>query len=54
MEKYVEDLKEFLGTKRNFTKTMFKITGTIIRGVQKGRFTYEQGLKALEKLGGAN
>lgn len=54
MAEYTRQLQEFLGTKRNFSKTMFKITGTIIRGVNKGRFTYEQGLNALNKLGGAN
>lgn len=50
MAEYVKDLKEFLGTKRNFNKTMFKIAGTIYRGVTKERFTYEQGLNALNKL----
>jgi len=29
---------------------MFKIMGTIYRGVNKGKFTYEQGLNALNKL----
>lgn len=50
MEKYVENLKEFLGAKRNFDKTMFKIAGTIYRGVNKGRFTVKQVLNELNKL----
>lgn len=54
MEKYTEMLKEHIGENRKITKTMFKILGTIIRGVNKGRITYEQGLQALEQLGGAN
>ncbi len=52
MEKYTNLLKGYLVERRNFTKTMFKIVGTIYRGVTKGRFTYEEGLKALQKLGG--
>lgn len=51
MAEYTKQLQEFLGTKRNFSKTMFKITGTIIRGVNNKRFTVEQ---ALNKLGGTN
>lgn len=50
MEEYTESLKEFLGAKRNFDKTIFKIAGTIYRSVNKGRFTYEQCLNALNKL----
>lgn len=50
MEEYVDLLKEHLGSQRNFKKKMFKVAGTIYRGVTKGRFTKEQGLNALNKL----
>lgn len=53
MENYVEYLKEFLGKQRHFTKTMFKITGTLYRAVSEGRITWEQGLQKLNSLGGA-
>lgn len=52
MEQYVKLLKEYLEGKRNYTKTMFKITGTLFRGVSKGRFTYNEGLAEMYKLGG--
>lgn len=45
MEKYVELLKEYLGKQRHFTKTMFKVAGTIYRGVNSNRSTVEQALK---------
>lgn len=51
MTEYTKALQEFLGEQRHFTKTMFKIAGTIYRGVNNNRFTVEQ---ALNKLGGAN
>ncbi len=51
MTEYTKLLKEYLGKQRHFTKTMFKIAGTIYRGVNNNRFTVEQ---ALNKLGGAN
>lgn len=50
MEKCTEVLKEYLKGKRNYTKTMFKILGTIWRGSEKGRFTLDKGVKALNKL----
>lgn len=50
MEEYTEVLKGYLKGKRNYTKTMFKIMGTIWRGSEKGRFTLDEGLKALNKL----
>ena len=52
MEKYVELLQKYLSGKRNFTKTMFKIAGTIYRGATKGRFTYEEGMAKLDALRG--
>lgn len=54
MEEYTNLLKEYLDKDRNWTKNVFKIMGTIYRGVKKDRFTYEQGIKAIERLGGAN
>ncbi|MCI9245609.1 MAG: hypothetical protein HFJ30_00405 [Clostridia bacterium] len=51
MEEYTKSLQKFLEEQRNWTKTMFKIAGTIYRGVNNNRFTVEQ---ALNKLGGAN
>lgn len=51
MQEYVESLKSFLNGKRNYTKTMFKISGTIYGGVTNNRFTLEQ---ALNRLGGVN
>lgn len=55
MEKCTELFKKYIGEDRHtYTKAMFKILGTIIRGVNKGRFTYEQGLQALNKLGGVS
>jgi len=52
MEKYVELLKNYLNGKRDYTKTMFKIMATIYRGVNNGRFTLDDGLKAMKNLGG--
>lgn len=54
MEKRVELMIKYLGEQRNFTKTMFKISGTLYRGVTRGRFTYEEGIEAMYKLGGTN
>ncbi len=49
MEEYVKSLQEYLEGKRNFNKTMFKVAGTIYRGVTNKRFSIE---KAIKKLGG--
>ncbi len=54
MEEYTNLLKDYLVERRNFTKTMFKIVGTIFRAERKGRITYDEDLKAIERLGGAN
>ena len=32
MAEYTKQLQEFLGTKRNFSKTMFKITSKLTKG----------------------
>lgn len=48
MEKYTNLLKDFLNGKRDYTKTMFKIMGTIYRGSENGRFTIDEGLVALK------
>lgn len=51
MEEYTFFLKEYVGTDRKtYNKTMFKIMGTIYRGVNKNRFTLADGLNALEKM----
>ena len=52
MEEYTNELKQCLEKNRDWTRTMFKIAGTIYRGVTKGRFTIEQGLNKLDNLGG--
>ena len=54
MEKYMDLFKDYIGEDRHtYTKTMFKIAATIFRGVTNKRFTYEQAMEALDKLGGA-
>ena len=54
MEEYMDLFKDYIGEDRHtYTKTMFKVMGTIFRGVTNKRFTYEQAIKALYKLGGA-
>lgn len=50
MEEYVDSLKEYLGSRRNLTKKVYVIVGTLYRGVTRGRFTYEQGLNKLNSL----
>ncbi len=55
MEEYMKLLKDYIGEDRHtYTKTMFKIMGTLYRAVSKGRITWEQGLEKLNSLGGAN
>lgn len=49
MKEYTETLKQHLVNNRNWTKTMFKIAGTIYRGVTNNRFTLEQGLEKLNE-----
>ena len=41
MEEYTKVLKQNLKDKRDYTKAMFKIIGTIWRGVNNNRFTLE-------------
>lgn len=47
MEECTEKLKNGLGADRSCTKEMFKMVGSIYRGVTKGRFTLEEVLKIL-------
>lgn len=55
MEEYMRLFKDYIGEDRHtYTKTMFKIMGTLYRVVSKGRITWEQGLEKLNSLGGAN
>lgn len=50
MEEYTITLKEYLQNRRNFKKTIFKIVGTVYRGVNNNRFTLNEGLMAIKKL----
>lgn len=50
MEEYMKIFEEYLNGKRDYTKTMFKITSSLYRGVANNRFTFDEGLSALEKL----
>lgn len=50
MEEYMKIFEKYLNGKRNYNKTMFKITSSIYRGVTNNRFTYDESLIALEKL----
>ena len=55
MEEYMKLFKDYIGEDRHtYTKTMFKIMGTLYRGVSIGRISLEQGLEILNSLGGAN
>lgn len=49
MEKCTDLLNEYLKGKRNMSKGVFKIIGTIFRGVSKDRFTLEQAIAKLYK-----
>lgn len=51
MEEYTNSLKEYLGKNRKWGKNIFKIIGTIYRGVTKGRITFDEGFQAIYKLG---
>jgi hypothetical protein len=53
MEEYTILLREHLKKNRKWSRTMFKVVGTIYRAVTKGRINYEQGLQSIEKLGGS-
>lgn len=51
MEEYTRLLKEYIGQDRHtYSKTMYKIMGTIYRAVTKGRITWEQGQRKIESL----
>lgn len=52
MEEYTILLRKYLKKDRKWSRTMFKIVGTIYRAVTKGRISYEQGLDKIERLGG--
>lgn len=54
MENLTKKLEIYLGSNRVYTKEMFKIIGSIYRGVTNKRFTLADGISALNKLGGAN
>ena len=49
MEEYTEILEQYLGGKRNYSKTMFKLMGRIYRRVNKGKLTWDEVIKTIEK-----
>lgn len=53
MEEYIETLKDYLQDRRDTTRRVYNIMGTLFRGVQNKRFTWEQGLEFINNLGGA-
>lgn len=42
--------KEYIKNDRHYTKTMFKIMGTLYRAVSKKRITWEQGLQKIKRM----
>lgn len=50
MEEYVNILRSYLDTRRNFRRKVYRIVATLYRGVTNGRFTYEQGLNAINRM----
>lgn len=54
MEEYTEFLRGYLEKRRNITKNVFKIAGSIYRGVKNSRFIVEEELAHLNKKEGAN
>lgn len=52
MEQYIEILKDYLQGKRDTARKVYSIMATLFRGVQNKRFTWEQGLEYINKLGG--
>lgn len=50
MEEYTEVLADYLKENRKYKKIIYKICGTLYRGVTKGRFSLEEGLEAVNKL----
>ena len=42
--------KEYIKNDRHYTKTMFKIMGTLYRAVSKGRITWKQGFQEIKKM----
>lgn len=52
MEEYIEDLRDYLQDRRNISRRVYNIMGTLFRGVQNKRFTWEQGLEYINRLGG--
>lgn len=47
MEKCTDLLKEYLEGRRDIEKIVFKVVGTIFRGVNNKRFTLEQAIVKL-------
>ncbi len=53
MEELTKKLEGYLGSNRDCTKEVFKMVGSIYRGVNKGRFSLEKALLYLNKKEGA-
>ncbi len=54
MEELTKKLEGYLGSNRDCTKEIFKMVGSIYRGVSKGRFTLDKALEVLKKEGAVN
>lgn len=54
MEELTEKLRKDLGNKRDLSKKIFKMAGSIHRGVKNGRFNLDKALEVLEKEGAVN
>lgn len=50
MEEYTNILRSHLGTRRNFKRKVYMIVATLYRGATNKRFTYEQGLNAINRM----
>ena len=50
MERYVDVVRGYLGTKRDIDKLVYRIVGTVYRAVTNKRITWEQGIDKIENL----
>lgn len=49
MEKYVENLKEYLKGRRNISRKLYRFISTDYRAVQNNRITWDE---AIQRIGG--
>lgn len=49
MESYTEILRDYLQERRNVSKEVFKIMNSAYRAVQKGRMTWNDVIRTLDK-----